>query len=248
MIYLIKGRIHSVETMGTVDGPGIRYVIFTQGCPLRCVYCHNRDAWDPRGGRETTVEEILEDIARYLPFYKNSGGGVTATGGEPALQAEFVEELFSEVKNRFGLNTALDTAGFAEISKTEGLLRVTDLVLLSIKHIDEIKHKEITGVGTSRILAFMEYLKEINKPVWIRFVVIPGLTDDYEDIRRLAQFLKGFPNIQLIDILPYHTLGEYKWEELGLEYPLKGTPEPDKETIRKVKQVFREQGFSISED
>lgn len=243
MIALKNGRIHSIETMGTVDGPGIRYVVFTQGCPMRCVFCHNRDAWDPKGGDETTVDELIEDINHYLPFYKSSGGGVTATGGEPTLQADFVESLFSRVKNELGLNTTLDTAGFVDIDKAKKLLDVTDLVLLSIKHIDEIKHREITGVSSNKVFAFMEYLKEINKPIWVRYVIIPGLTDAKEDVHRLAEFLKGFPNIQLVDILPYHTMGVYKWESMGLDYPLEGIPAPDKISVKEIKNIFKQHGF-----
>lgn len=241
-----NGRIHSVETMGTVDGPGIRYVVFTQGCPMRCVFCHNRDAWDPKGGNETTVDELMEDIKQYLPFYKSSGGGVTATGGEPTMQADFIRDLFSRVKNELGLNTAMDTSGFVEINKAKGLLEVTDLVLLSIKHIDEIKHKAITGVSSNKVFAFMEYLREINKPLWIRYVVIPGLTDDIEDIKRLAEFLKEFPNIELVDILPYHTMGTYKWEELGLDYSLENVSPPDKESMKEIKEIFKEYGFEVN--
>ncbi len=246
MIALKNGRIHSVETMGTVDGPGIRYVVFTQGCPMRCVFCHNRDAWDPKGGNETTVDELMEDIKQYLPFYKSSGGGVTATGGEPTMQADFIRDLFSRVKNELGLNTAMDTSGFVEINKAKGLLEVTDLVLLSIKHIDEIKHKAITGVSSNKVFAFMEYLREINKPLWIRYVVIPGLTDDIEDVKRLAEFLKEFPNIELVDILPYHTMGTYKWEELGLDYSLENVSPPDKESMKEIKEIFKEYGFEVN--
>ena len=245
MINVSKGRIHSIETMGTVDGPGIRYVVFTQGCPLRCVFCHNRDAWDPRGGREITVDELIQDVKQYLPFYKSSGGGITATGGEPTLQSDFVRELFARAKDELGLNTAMDTSGFVDIDKVEELLKVTDLVLLSIKHIDEIKHEEITGVSSRKIFAFMKYLREINKPVWIRYVVIPGLTDDREDVRRLAEFLTEFPNIQMVDILPYHTMGVYKWEAMGLEYPLKGVPSPDVKSVDEIKNVFREYGLKV---
>ncbi len=244
MIALKKGRIHSIETMGTVDGPGIRYVVFTQGCPMRCVFCHNRDAWDPKGGNQMSVDELIEDIRHYVPFYKSSGGGVTATGGEPVLQAEFVKALFTRAKDELGLNTTLDTSGFAEIDKAKELLEVTDLVILSIKHVDEIKHRQITGVSKNKILKFMEYLKEINKPTWIRYVVIPGLTDAKEDIHRLAEFLKDFPNIQLVDVLPYHTMGVYKWVAMGLDYPLEGIPAPDKISIKEIKNIFREHGFN----
>lgn len=246
--FVIKGRIHSIETMGTVDGPGIRYVLFTQGCPLRCAFCHNRDAWDPKGGKEATVDEILQDMKQYQTFYKSSGGGLTVTGGEPLLQPEFVRELFTRTKEELGLNTAMDTSGFADVDKVKGVLEVTDLILMSIKHIDEIKHQEITGVSSNKIFRFLEYLREINKRVWIRYVIIPGWTDDEGDIRRLAEFLKEFPNIELIDILPYHTLGVYKWEAMGLEYPLKGVPTPDKEAMKKAKEIFLEYGLKVNLD
>ncbi len=248
MILVIKGRIHSIETMGTVDGPGIRYVLFTQGCPMRCVFCHNRDAWDPKEGEEATVDELIQDIKQYLTFYKSSGGGITATGGEPTLQAEFVKELFTRAKEDLGLNTAMDTSGFVDVDKAKGLLDVTDLVLLSIKHIDEVKHRAITGVSSGKVFEFMEYLKKINKPLWIRYVIIPGLTDDQEDIRRLAEFLKDFPNIELVDILPYHTLGVYKWEQMGLEYELKDVDPPEKQSMRKAREIFLEHGLKVNMD
>lgn len=234
----IKGRIHSIETMGTVDGPGIRYVIFMQGCPLRCIFCHNRDAWDPKAGKEITVDELIEDIERYMFFLESSGGGVTATGGEPVLQAEFVTELFSRVK-AMGLNTAMDTSGFIDIEKVKELLEVTDLVLLSIKHVVEEKHRKITGVGTRKIMDFLNHLRDIGKPVWIRYVIIPGYTDDPEDLERLAVMLKDYDNIKLLEILPYHDMGAYKWEELGYDYPLKGVPVPSSQDMEKAKEIFR---------
>lgn len=240
----IKGRIHSIETMGTVDGPGIRYVVFMQGCPLRCVFCHNRDAWDPKGGREATVDELVEDINKYKYFLQRSGGGVTATGGEPVLQAEFTKELFTRVKE-MGLNTAMDTSGFVDVDQVKDLLEVTDLVLLSIKHVIEEKHREITGVGTRKILNFLKYLREIGKPVWIRYVIIPGYTDDPKDLERLAIMLKDYNNIELVDILPYHDMGAYKWEKLGYEYPLKGVPVPTSEEVDKAKEVFAKHGLPL---
>ncbi|HHZ12590.1 MAG TPA: pyruvate formate lyase-activating protein [Clostridiales bacterium] len=240
----IKGRIHSVETMGTVDGPGIRYVIFMQGCPLRCIYCHNRDSWDPRGGREITVDELVEDINKYLVFIKGSGGGVTATGGEPLMQPEFVRELFIKVR-AMGLNTAVDTSGFIDIDRAEKLLEVTDLVLLSIKHVVEERHREITGVGTRKIISFLNYLREIGKPVWIRYLIIPGYTDDPEDLNRLALMLRDYDNIELVDILPYHDMGAYKWEELGYDYPLKGVAVPTKQDMERAKAVFRRYGLPM---
>lgn len=240
----VKGRIHSIETMGTVDGPGIRYVVFMQGCPLRCIFCHNRDAWDPKGGREMTVDELVEDIEKYIDFLKPTGGGITATGGEPVMQAEFTRELFRKVRD-MGLNTAMDTSGFIDIDKAEELLEVTDLVLLSIKHVVEERHREITGVGTRKIINFLNHLRDIGKPVWIRYVIIPGYTDDPKDIRNLAATLKDYPNIELVDILPYHDMGAYKWEELGYDYPLKGVPVPTKDEMKRAKAIFREYGLPI---
>lgn len=240
-----KGRIHSIETMGTVDGPGIRYVVFMQGCPLRCIFCHNRDAWDPNAGKEITVDELMEDIDKYIDFMKRSGGGVTATGGEPAMQPEFIRELFVKVQER-GLNTTMDTSGFIEIDKAKDLLEVTDLVLLSIKQVVEEKHREITGVGTKKIIAFLDYLKEIDKPVWIRYVIIPGYTDAPEDLERLALLLKEYDNIELVDILPYHDMGMYKWEELGYDYPLKGVPVPSKDELRAAKAIFKKHNLPMN--
>ena len=240
----IKGRIHSIETMGTVDGPGIRYVVFMQGCPLRCIYCHNRDAWDPKAGNEVSVDELMGDIKKYELFMKNSGGGITATGGEPVMQAEFVIGLFAQVR-AMGLNTVIDTSGFVDVDKAGDLLEVTDLVLLSIKHVVEEKHREITGVGTRKIIAFLDHLRDIGKPVWIRYVIIPGYTDDPEDLERLATMLTDYDNIELVDILPYHEMGAYKWEELGYEYPLKGVSVPSSQELEKAKEVFRKHGLPL---
>ncbi|NLJ41702.1 MAG: pyruvate formate lyase-activating protein [Clostridiales bacterium] len=240
----IKGRIHSVETMGTVDGPGIRYVVFMQGCPLRCIFCHNRDAWDPKAGREVTVDELMEDINKYMYFLKSSGGGVTATGGEPVLQAEFTRELFTRVRE-LGLNTVMDTSGFTDADKAEELLEVTDLILLSIKHAVEENHRKITGVGTKKIISFLNHLRDIGKPVWIRYVIIPGYTDDPADLERLAIMLKDYDNVKLVEILPYHDMGAYKWEEMGYEYPLKGVPVPDAKMMGESRAIFKGHGLPL---
>ncbi|HZJ58589.1 MAG TPA: pyruvate formate-lyase-activating protein [Clostridia bacterium] len=243
----IRGRIHSIETMGTVDGPGIRYVIFMQGCPLRCIYCHNRDSWDLRGGKEITVGDLVEDINKYMIFMKGSGGGVTVTGGEPLLQPEFIRELFFKVKE-MGLNTAVDTSGFIDTDRIGGLLEVTDLVLLSIKHVVEERHREITGVGTRKIIAFLDHLREIGKPVWIRYLIIPGYTDDPEDLNRLAKMLKDYNNVELVDILPYHDMGAYKWGELGYDYPLKDVSVPTSHDMKEAKDIFRGYGLPMGDD
>jgi len=233
----VKGRIHSIETFGTVDGPGIRYVVFMQGCPLRCLYCHNRDTWDVKGGREATVDEIIEDLKKYLDFIKFSGGGITVTGGEPTLQADFVAALFKRCKE-MGVHTALDTSGFADIKRVEELLKYTDLVLLDIKQINNEKHKALTGVENKKNQQFANYLSEKGIAVWIRYVLVPGYTDDEQDLRATAEFIKKFDNIQRIDVLPYHSMGAYKWEQLGETYALHDVQPPDQQQVERAKGIL----------
>jgi len=233
---MVTGRIHSVETFGTVDGPGIRYVLFMQGCAMRCAFCHNRDSWDIN---------VIKDIQSFLPFMKFSGGGITATGGEPLLQPQFLTEVFRRVRE-IGLNTVLDTSGYAKLETVKELITVTDLVIVSIKHPDEEKHKEISGVSFDRVKKFLDYLSEINKPIWVRYVIIPGITDKEEDLEKLINMLKKYKNIQLVEILPYNTLGIFKWEDLGLDYPLKGISSPDKKHINEIKERFARNGFSLN--
>lgn len=237
----ITARIHSVETFGTHDGPGIRYVIFFQGCPLRCLYCHNRDTWDPRGGREKTLQELIDDIAQYKDFYLTSGGGVTASGGEPVLQAGFLFHLFSACRS-MGLNTAIDTSGCTGPKPLVSLLPVTDLVLLDIKHINPAKHKELTGAGNKRTLELARFLSQHQKTIWVRFVLIPGHTDCPEDIRRLAKFLQELASLEKVEVLPYHTLGLYKWQELGLKNPLQGVQPPDPAKVAETKAILTAHG------
>ncbi|KMQ49552.1 Pyruvate formate-lyase activating enzyme [Chitinispirillum alkaliphilum] len=240
------GNIHSIETFGTVDGPGIRYTIFFQGCPLRCRYCHNRDTWSTEGGRQVTIEELLEEIEKYRPFLESSGGGVTATGGEPLLQADFVNELFRELKAR-GIHTALDTSGFITITPVlEELLEVTDLVMLDIKHIDEEKHKELTGVSNKRTLALAEYLSECNIRTWIRHVVLEGYFEDDQSDHQLAEFISTLSNVEKVELLPYHSMGAFKWEELGLDYPLEGFDPPSAEKMKTIIEIFKSHGIEVS--
>ncbi len=221
----VTGRIHSIETFGTVDGPGIRYIVFMQGCPLRCLYCHNRDAWDVQSGREVTVDEVIDDLQNYIEYIKFSGGGITLSGGEPTMQPEFAVDLFKRC-NELDIHTALDTSGYVEIEECYELLNYTDLVLLDIKQAIPEKHKILTGVGMDKIHSFARYLSEKNIPVWIRYVLVPGYTNSKEDLEAAAKFLRTLKNIQKIDVLPYHSLGEYKWDKIGVEYALKdvGTP------------------------
>lgn len=240
---MVTGRIHSVESFGAVDGPGLRYVVFTQGCLLRCQYCHNADTWKIGNGKEMTVQEIMDDVLSYLPFFEASGGGITVSGGEPLLQMDFLIELFKECK-KHGIHTTIDSSGgpfnrrpnFMEI--LDELLQYTDLILLDLKHIDSEKHKFITGMTNEHILDFAQYLSEKNIPVWIRHVLVPTLSDFDEDLLRLANFIKTLNNVEKIEVLPYHKLGVYKWESLGLEYKLKDVEPPSQERVENAKRIL----------
>lgn len=243
----MKGRIHSTETYGTVDGPGIRFIVFFQGCPLQCKYCHNRDTWDISGGKVTDSEEIIEEFKKYLSFYLRSGGGLTASGGEPTLQPEFLKDLFSQVK-KLGANTALNTTGYVDLKTAETFIDETDLVLLDLKMMDPEKHKELTGVDNGRIIDFAEYLAKIKKPVWIRHVIIPGYTDDREDIKDMVAFLHRLKNVERVELLPYHSFGERKWKELGCQYPLEGIKPPDRDLLRELAGNYESLGVEVTVD
>ena len=196
------GRVHSIETFGTVDGPGIRFVVFMQGCPLKCLYCHNRDTWEVNAGNETNVDDLVSEIKRYIPYMKSSGGGVTVSGGEPLLQAKFVTTLFKKLKSS-NIHTALDTAGSIPInSDIEELLQYADLVLLDIKHIDDEKSKILTGLSNKNNLDFAKYLDAHNIPVWIRQVLVPGYTDDEKDLLDLKNFISTLSNVEKVEFLP----------------------------------------------
>lgn len=216
----IKGRIHSIESFGTVDGPGIRFIAFMQGCLMRCLYCHNRDTWDLHDGKEVTVEDLMKQIRSYRSFYDN-GGGVTASGGEAILQADFVAQWFKACKAE-GIHTCLDTNGMVRkyTPVIDELLDNTDLVMLDIKQIDDDKHILLTKVSNHRTLQFAEYLAKRNQKTWIRYVVVGGYTDDLDSARRLAEFIKPMKNVEKVELLPYHELGKHKWEALGDTYQL----------------------------
>ncbi len=235
----MKGRIHSTESFGTVDGPGVRFVVFFQGCPLRCKYCHNPDTWDFSGGREVTAEELMKEYDSYKEFLKS--GGITATGGEPLAQPEFLAELFALAKSK-GVHTCLDTsAGVydpARHEKIDEALKYTDLVMLDIKHIDNEEHRKLTGKGNRNILAFAEHIRELGIPVWIRHVVVPGITDKYEELFALGEFLSTLSNIKALDVLPYHDMAKPKYAELGLDYPLGDTPPLTKEEAIKARDII----------
>lgn len=237
------GRIHSLETFGTVDGPGVRFVVFFQGCPMRCLYCHNPDSWHLKDGQEMSADEILSRFERNRSFYRT--GGITATGGEPMVQMDFLIELFTKAKEK-GIHTCLDTSGIlfpadpdSEVyTKIERLMEVTDLVMLDIKHINDTEHHSLTGQSNHLILAFARYLNAIEKPVWIRHVVVPGITYQEEHLKKLGEFLKPLSNIEKIEVLPYHTMGKAKYENLGYEYPLADTPQLTKEQAKEAKEII----------
>ncbi len=238
----VIGRIHSFESFGTVDGPGIRYVVFLQGCSLRCKYCHNPDTWGV-GGKEYTAEQVVTQALRYKNYFGEKGG-VTVTGGEPLLQIDFVIELFTLLKKQ-GIHTCVDTSGItfrasdkACVEKYEKLLSVADLFLLDIKHIDEEKCKALTGHSNENTLAFARFLSERNKPTWIRQVLVPDLTDDEEDLKATRKFIDGLSSVERVEVLPYHTMGTVKYEKLGLEYPLKGVEAPSKERVLCAKKIL----------
>lgn len=232
------GKIHSVESFGTVDGPGIRFVIFMQGCTLKCKYCHNRDTWDTHTGTSTSVSELIKEIQNYRSYIDNSGGGVTVSGGEPLLQADFVTELFKELK-KLGIHTALDTAGSIPISNSiKELLKYTDLVLLDIKHIDNEKAINLTGFSNKNNLEFAKYLSNLKIPVWIRQVLVPGYTDDKFDLQKLKKFIDSLNNVEKIELLPYHNLGKFKWNEIGDSYELENVEPPTNEDIQKAKHIL----------
>lgn len=239
----MQGRIHSVETCGTVDGPGLRYVIFTQGCPLRCQFCHNPDTWKMSDGKLMSVQELVDDIVDYLPFFQASGGGVTVSGGEPLLQLDFLIALFTELK-KHDIHTTIDTSGgcFSSsphyLEKLDKVLELTDLVMLDIKQINPEKHLTLTGRPNKNILQFAEYLKEKDVPVWIRHVLVPERSDFDEDLKALREFVDTLPNVEKIEVLPYHKLGVYKYEALGMDYPLEGIEPPTEDRVKNAETIL----------
>ena len=243
----LTGNIHSVETCGTVDGPGIRYVIFTQGCPLRCLYCHNPDTWAPnaKNAQKMTVGQLMEDIVKYKSYFKFSGGGATLTGGEPLLQAEFAAALFEQCKKE-GLHTCLDTSGHGKIDDaTARLLASTDLVLMDIKSATPATFKKVTGLPIDTTLEFARYLLEQNIEAWVRFVLVPGLTDNEDELHALASYLTALKNATRVGILPFHQLGAYKWQDMNKRYRLADTPEPTPEETEKARELFRGYGLLV---
>lgn len=234
----IKGRIHSTESFGTVDGPGIRFVVFMQGCPMRCLYCHNPDTWDYNGGREVSAGEILDEYEKCRAFIS---GGITVSGGEPLVQKEFVTALFKQAKEK-GIHTCLDTSGAVftkdKAAEFDELLSVCDLVMLDIKHIDAAEHKKLTGWDNVGILDFARYISEKGIEIWIRHVVVPGITDSEEEWYALGRFAAELKTLKAVDVLPYHDMGKTKYKALGINYPLENTPPLDKKIAARAKEVI----------
>lgn len=238
----MQGRIHSLESFGTVDGPGVRFVVFVQGCPMRCAYCHNPDTWEMNAGTLMDPEYIIEQYERNVSFYK--GGGITVTGGEPLMQIDFLISLFTLCKEK-NIHTCIDTSGIAYnpantqwIEKLDKLMTMTDLVMLDIKHIDPEKHKDLTSQPNEHILEFAAYLDRKGVDMWIRHVVVPGITDDDKYLFDLGYFIGQFNNLKALDVLPYHTMGETKYEKMDMPYKLKGVPAMDKSKVIEKKQVI----------
>lgn len=237
----MTGHIHSIESFGTVDGPGIRLVVFFKGCPMRCLYCHNPDTWDMSGGTEMSAGEILDEYDKGKSFY--GGGGITATGGEPLMQLGFLTELFTEAKKR-DIHTCLDTSGILferdRIGEFDALTEVCDLVMLDIKHIDDEEHKKLTGHSNKSVLEYLGYLAEEGTPVWIRHVIVPGITLNDEYLERLGRYIGKYRNIKALDILPYHSMAKGKYKELSIPYPLGNTRDATKEDAVRARNIIIE--------
>lgn len=238
----MQGYIHSFESFGTVDGPGVRYVVFFQGCPMRCQYCHNPDTWKTEDGTLTDADEIIANMERNIDFY--TSGGITATGGEPMFQLPFLTELFEKAHTK-GIHTCLDTSGIvyrpedeAQQDMIERLLKVTDLVMLDIKHMEDEEHKKLTGHSNRNVFAFARLLRERNIPLWIRHVVVPGITYDKEELTQLGRFIRTLSNFEHLEVLPYHSMAVAKYEALGIDYPLAGVPQLTKEEAKEAERII----------
>ncbi len=236
---MVQGRIHSIETFGTVDGPGIRFVLFMQGCSMRCLYCHNPDTWNLKSGIIKNADEILNEIMKYRPYYKDTGG-LTISGGEACLQLDFVLELFALCKQH-GIHTCLDTSGITFDIKDDRYIRLTeicDLVLLDMKHMDNAEHKALCGFENERVFAFASFLDQHHVPVWIRHVLVPGYTDDEKHLLAMRAWINTLSNVEKTEVLPYHTMGIVKYQKLGLSYPLAGVEAPSAESIARAREIL----------
>lgn len=242
------GYIHSLESFGSVDGPGVRYVIFMQGCRLRCQFCHNPDTWDTQKGRAVTADELLSAALRCKSYW-GGNGGITVSGGEPLLQIDFLTELFQKAK-RQGVHTVIDTAGHPFTRKEPffgsflKLMEVTDLLLLDIKEMDDARHRALTGAPNGNILEMARCLSDIGKPVWIRHVLVPGISDNDGDLKRLSEFIQTLSNVRRVEVLPYHAMGAFKWKEMNLNYPLEGLSPPPEERIKNAERILGVERYS----
>lgn len=239
---MLKGRIHSTESFGSVDGPGVRFIIFMQGCNMRCKYCHNPDTWNINGGEEKTADELIATALRYKSYW-GKNGGITISGGEPLLQIDFLLELCKMAKEK-DINICVDTAGepftYEEtfFNKFNELCKYVDLFLVDIKHIDASEHIKLTGRNNNNIIEMFKYLSEINKPIWIRHVLVPKITDNDESLYKTKEFIDTLKNVKRVEVLPYHTLGVFKWEELGIKYSLNDINPPNKERILNAQKIL----------
>ena len=238
----VKGYIHSTESFGSVDGPGVRFIIFVSGCPMRCQFCHNPDTWKMQDGELKTTDELLKTALRYKSYWKDKGG-ITVSGGEPLMQMDFLIDLFKKAKEQ-GVHTNIDTSGavFTKeepfFGKLQELLKYTDMLMLDIKHIDDEQHKKLTGFTNKNILDMAEYLSEQGKDMWIRHVLVPGINDDEKYLKRLYEFISKLKTVKKVEILPYHTLGVFKWKELGYKYSLDDVEPPTKEQVERAKEIL----------
>jgi len=240
------GYVHSTEPSAAVDGPGMRFALFVSGCQMRCLYCHNPDTWDRKSGTWRSVDDVIDEIGKYAPFLKFAGG-LTISGGEPLVQADFVHEIMRRCKEKYSMHTALDTNGLLAKNFSDEWFDVVDMVLLDIKHIDPEKHRKLTATPLTQVLEFAKRLDRMGKPTWIRYVLVPGHTDDPEDVEKLAEFVATLKNVERVEILPFHKMGEYKWKELGIPYELTDTQPPSLEVIERVKGQFEKHGlFAVS--
>ncbi len=241
----ITGRISAFESCGTVDGPGLRFVAFLQGCPLRCLYCHNPETWDFEGGQEISAGELFDEVRKYRNFMRASGGGVTFSGGEPLGRPRFLEALLTLCQAE-GIHTVVDTSGFTALNDTvKRVVDLTDLFLLDIKSINASMHQIITGESNTRPLAFAEYLAEVRKPVILRYVLVPVLNDRGHCLHKLARWAVGLGNIEQVEVLPFHKMGEWKWQEYTLPYRLSETREPSADEVEAVVDLFRSYGLTV---
>lgn len=246
--HTVKGRISKFETFGSVDGPGVRFLIFLQGCPMRCLFCHNPETWDFTKGEEWTSEDIIEKALRYQDYWGDEGG-ITVSGGEPLAQIDFLIDLFKCAKEK-GINTCIDTSGApfsrnpAWFAKFEELMQYTDLLLMDIKHIDPEEHKKLTGLPNDHIIDLFHYLDGINKPIWIRHVLVPGLSDNDEYLARTRDFIRSLHNVERVEILPYHALAISKYDELGIEYALKDTQMPSAQRIKNANEILETASYT----